>query len=137
MASIGKRILKLRKDLNLSQKELADKVGITEASLSRYENNLREPKAEIIAKISEVLGCSTDYLLGRTDNKNKCIKSNLYENNAKSIYGEIEETFIDRLIEEDIITQDDPIPKHAFEKALKYGINAAIEILKLEKELKK
>lgn len=135
MASIGERILKLRKDLNLNQKELADKVGITEASLSRYENNLREPKAEIIAKISEVLGCSTDYLLGRTDNKNECIESNLYENNAISTYGEIGETFINRLIEEDIITKNDPIPKYAFEKALKYGTDAAIEILKLEKKL--
>lgn len=70
MQSIGDRILTIRKELNMSQKELADKAGITEATLSRYENNLREPKAEIIGKIAIVLGVSTDYLLGRTDIRN-------------------------------------------------------------------
>lgn len=70
MQSIGDRILTIRKELNMSQKELADKAGITEATLSRYENNLREPKAEIIGKIAIVLGVSTDYLLGHTDIRN-------------------------------------------------------------------
>lgn len=79
MQSIGDRILTIRKELNISQKELADKVGITEASLSRYENNLREPRAEILGKIAIALGVSTDYLLGQTDIQNpqdyKLVKS--------------------------------------------------------------
>ncbi|MDF2545795.1 MAG: transcriptional regulator [Anaerosolibacter sp.] len=67
MESIGNRILKLRKELNMTQKELADKAGTTEATLSRYESDLREPKADIIVKIAAALGTSTDYLLGRTN----------------------------------------------------------------------
>ena len=51
-----------------NQKELASKVGITEASLSRYENNLREPKSEIIVRLAKALETSTDYLLGVNDN---------------------------------------------------------------------
>lgn len=62
----------------MSQKELADKVEITEASLSRYENNLREPKAEIVAKLAKALDTSTDFLiLGKTENHNYNRKTNI------------------------------------------------------------
>ncbi|MDB0439811.1 helix-turn-helix domain-containing protein [Clostridioides difficile] len=68
MESLGDRISKLRKELDINQKELATKVGITEASLSRYENNLREPKSEIIVRLAKSLNTSTDYLLGINEN---------------------------------------------------------------------
>ena len=68
MESLGDRISNLRKELDINQKELATKVGITEASLSRYENNLREPKSEIIVRLAKALETSTDYLLGVNDN---------------------------------------------------------------------
>ena len=42
MESIGCRISKARRNLDLKQKELALKANITEASLSRYENGIRE-----------------------------------------------------------------------------------------------
>lgn len=66
--SIGYRILNLRKKKLLTQKELAVKVNVTEATLSRYENNLREPKGEIINRIALALNTTTDYLLGRSNN---------------------------------------------------------------------
>lgn len=62
--SIGKRILRLRLNKDMKQKELADTVGITEATLSRYENELRSPKGEIVLKLAKALGVSSDYLLG-------------------------------------------------------------------------
>ncbi|HBF7091296.1 TPA: helix-turn-helix transcriptional regulator [Clostridioides difficile] len=68
MESLGDRIANLRKELDINQKELATKVGITEASLSRYENNLREPKSEIIVRLAKALKTSTDYLLGVNEN---------------------------------------------------------------------
>ena len=67
LLDIGFRIVRRRKQLNISQKELASRTGITEATLSRYENNIREPKAEIIAKLANVLNTSTDYLLCNTN----------------------------------------------------------------------
>ncbi len=66
--SIGYRILKLRKKKLLTQKELAVRVNVTEATMSRYENNLREPKGEIINRIALSLHTTTDYLLGRSNN---------------------------------------------------------------------
>lgn len=137
MASIGDRILNLRKELNLNQKELAEKVGITEASLSRYENNLREPKAEIIIRLSNVLNCSTDYLLGKTNIRNETILPNekLYE---KSIeyrnFKEIENRVLKKLIDENIMEEKEPLSQEALDKIIKYGIDAAVEILKLKKD---
>lgn len=137
MASIGERILNLRKELNLNQKELAEKTGITEASLSRYENNLREPKAEIVIKISEVLGCSTDYLLGRTDNRIDYTNKSNNDNNEFENYKEVETKIRQVLVSEEIILENEPIPSNILDKVIKYGIEATIEILKLEKKLEK
>ncbi|MGF7057763.1 helix-turn-helix domain-containing protein [Brassicibacter mesophilus] len=146
MVSIGDRISSLRKELNLNQKELADKVGLTEASLSRYENNLREPKAEIIARIAKVLGCSTDYLLGQTDIKEQIVssKSDIYDYTKLYEYGidyktykGFEDKILNKLIKENIIQEKEPISEEALDKIIKYGIDAAVEILKLKKERKK
>jgi len=61
--SIGEKIKKRRLELNLTQKELADAVGITEATLSRYENNLRIPNADILKKIATILKTDMDYFV--------------------------------------------------------------------------
>ena len=64
---IGEKILMLREKKEMKQKELAELVGITEATLSRYENGKREPKSEIVTRIANILEVSTDYLLGIDD----------------------------------------------------------------------
>lgn len=74
MERIGSRITKARKEINLNQKELAEKCGITEATLSRYENDLREPKSEIVVRMADALNVTTDYLLGRTNEKTFTVK---------------------------------------------------------------
>ncbi len=67
MDTLGKRILKLLNDKNLTQKELAKIVGTTEVSIGRYVNDKREPSATMLASIANALNVSTDYLLGRPD----------------------------------------------------------------------
>lgn len=68
MDTIGKRIKALREDMDLSQKELASKVNITEATLSRYENDLREPKVSAITRLAKELNTTTDFLLCACEN---------------------------------------------------------------------
>ena len=68
MKTIGERIVFLREKCDITQKVLAKSVNITEASLSRYENNLREPKAEIVVKLTSALNTTADFLLGRSEN---------------------------------------------------------------------
>ena len=66
--TIGDKILYLRQKLDMKQRELADKVGITEATLSRYENGKRNPRGDIAAKLAKALGVTTDYLLNENSN---------------------------------------------------------------------
>jgi transcriptional regulator with XRE-family HTH domain len=66
MKHIGKRITELRTKKGYSQKTLAKMTGITEASLSRYENDLREPKISTLVKLSTTLDCTVDYLIGKS-----------------------------------------------------------------------
>jgi transcriptional regulator with XRE-family HTH domain len=49
---------------NLSQKQFAQKLGITEVTASRYINGTRTPNANVIAKICKTLNISADWLLG-------------------------------------------------------------------------
>jgi len=66
---IGKRIKDLLERNDMKQKELAEKVGIHEVSMSRYINGDHTPNPEILVKIANVLGVSVDYLLGKSDYK--------------------------------------------------------------------
>lgn len=63
------RLRELRLANNLKQEELANKVGITKAAISNYENGYKVPSVDIVCLLAETLGVSTDYLLGRTDKK--------------------------------------------------------------------
>ena len=60
----AQRLTGLLKEKGVSQKELAELVGVTEASISRYMNSERIPKSEIIANIATALHTTSDYLLG-------------------------------------------------------------------------
>lgn len=62
--SLGSRISDLLEQQGLSQRELADKVGVTEVSMSRYIKGDRTPKGPIISNIARVLHTTSDYLLG-------------------------------------------------------------------------
>ena len=55
----------LRKSQFMTQKELAQALGISRATVSKYEAGLRKPNMDMMVKICDVLGCTTDYLLGR------------------------------------------------------------------------
>lgn len=74
---LGKRIKNLLEEKNLTQKELAEIIDTTEATISRNINGVHAPKAEIIEKIASALGVTTDYLLGKTDDRTN-IKLALY-----------------------------------------------------------
>lgn len=64
---ISKRIYELRKDMKLSQSELAKKVGATQKAIDFWEKGINEPKATYIINLANFFGVSTDYLLGIED----------------------------------------------------------------------
>lgn len=62
--TLGSRIRIWRKRRNLSQVRLADLAGITQSTLSNYENGRREPAVSTLIRIAEVLDVSLDELAG-------------------------------------------------------------------------
>lgn len=62
-----KRIKDLREDNDLTQEYLGTILNVSQRTYSRCENNERAIPIEIISKLADFYGTSTDYLIGRTD----------------------------------------------------------------------
>lgn len=75
---VGSRIKKLIEDKELTQKEVAEKLDITEATLSRYINGQRKPTGDTLIQLSRILETTTDYILkGEKETSNlKTLKLN-------------------------------------------------------------
>lgn len=64
---LGDRLKELRKDKNITQKELSKVLNIQNTTLSQYENGINEPNDEMKIKIADYFNVTVDYLLGRTN----------------------------------------------------------------------
>lgn len=64
-----KRLIEMRKELNLSQKKLSTKLNVTASCINRWESGQRIPNAENIISLCKALNCSADYLLGLKDDE--------------------------------------------------------------------
>lgn len=63
MESLGERIVKLRKELNIRQQDIADAAGVNQSTIGRIENGKLSPSSDIIIIIANMLNVSCDYLL--------------------------------------------------------------------------
>lgn len=63
------RIKDLREDNDLYQKEVANNLNIPQQQYSRYELGIRELPIEYLEKLADFYETSTDYILGRTNEK--------------------------------------------------------------------
>lgn len=70
MGTFQERLKFLRKERNLTIEELTKNLGSAKSTISRYENGLREPKKDFLELLCNYFDVSTDYLLGKTDNRN-------------------------------------------------------------------
>ncbi|ABN53662.1 MAG TPA: XRE family transcriptional regulator [Hungateiclostridium thermocellum] len=63
----------LRTEKNLSQKDVADAIGVDRTTYTKYETGKSQPDFVTIQKLAEFYSVSVDYLLGRTDIRNPYI----------------------------------------------------------------
>ncbi|WP_122640495.1 helix-turn-helix domain-containing protein [Romboutsia sp. Marseille-P6047] len=95
MNTFGDILKTLRKEKNISGKELAEALKVHKGSISNWETNRRSPDKEMLNKIAEYFGVSVDYLLGRTKEKNGTEKSELlnlyYSELIKNLLPDIEQ----------------------------------------------
>lgn len=64
---IGRILKELRIELKLSQRELGERLGVCNQTISFWESGQREPDLDALVKISKFFEVSTDYLLGVSD----------------------------------------------------------------------
>ena len=115
---IGKFISEKRKELNLTQRELADKLYVTDKTISRWENGNYMPDLSNIIVLSDILGVSTyELLLGEEMTKEDKNKDNI-ETETRVLFSlDKEEEIIKKLNE-----IDDLIYKGKFyEKTIQYN----------------
>lgn len=65
---LADRLKELRLKYNYSQKDVANKLGISPSIVSGYETGERTPSVDVLLSISYLYKCSTDFLLGRDKN---------------------------------------------------------------------
>ena len=63
MVKISGRIIELRKERNITQKQLAEAVNVGQSTVSGWENGLFEPTASVIRDLCSFFEVSADYLL--------------------------------------------------------------------------
>lgn len=61
---LNTRLKKLRLKQHYTQKDVADILGVTRATISGYEQGVAEPPADILIKLASIYKCTTDYILG-------------------------------------------------------------------------
>ena len=64
MKIFGERLRALRTEKGLSAKALGKLVGVSDASIINWENNVNDIKGEYLVKLAQFFGVTTDYLLG-------------------------------------------------------------------------
>ena len=60
----GPRIRHFRKMMQLSQRDLADMLHVSQGSITQWENETRTPDIEMIVKLSKLFGVTTDMIIG-------------------------------------------------------------------------
>lgn len=75
--TMGELISKLRKEKGMTQKDLADKMNVTDKAVSKWERNLSCPDINSIPDLADVLGISVEELLNTTKKEDTPKKDNL------------------------------------------------------------
>lgn len=64
--NIGNNIKQLRQRLNLTQEQIAFKLGVSYQAVSKWENNVNTPDISLLPEIADLFGVSIDSLLRKT-----------------------------------------------------------------------
>lgn len=82
---IGKFILELRREKNMTQQELADKIGVTDRAISKWENGRGMPDLSLMIPLCKELNITINELISGEKIEKKDYQSKLEENIVKTI----------------------------------------------------
>lgn len=96
------RLVQLRKELNLTQTDFAEKIGFSRTAVSAWEIGRNEPSNEDTIKIADFFGVSVDYIIGKTNNR----KGESSSSAVVLVYGTIPAGIPMEMIEDIIDTEE-------------------------------
>jgi len=112
MKKLGIKLREARKKKGLKQIEAAQKLGISNGTLSGYERDYRDPDTEILKKMAELYDVSVDELLGYQ------VKSKLSEKDEKDIAKRMEQIRNDLTNTDGLSFSGEPMSPEAIESLL-------------------
>jgi transcriptional regulator with XRE-family HTH domain len=71
----GRRIAQRRAALQMSQEDLAHAIGSSQNQVSRYERGVNVPTGDVLVALADALETTADYLLGRTEDPTRPLRS--------------------------------------------------------------
>ena len=89
MVDFSQRLKQLRNSRNLTQAQVAERIGVTPSMVSSYETDIRLPSYEVLIRIANLFGVTVDYLLCR-ENKRFVDISDLSNEEAAIVCGMVE-----------------------------------------------
>jgi len=69
MNAFGTRLKDLRRERDLTQENIAGYLGMSRSTIQGYEAEDKEPRYDMLCRIADYFGVSTDYMLGRSDDR--------------------------------------------------------------------
>lgn len=125
--TFGQRLKLLREETGMTQKDLGDKINVSKANISKYESGNIEANFDTLEKLSNLFDVSFDYLLGRTEIRNKVIDK-LTPKDEKDIAKELNKTMEKLKNEQGLMFDGEPLDQEtmkALEDALEMGMRYA------------
>jgi putative transcriptional regulator len=97
----SERLKNLRKQAQLTQVDVAEKLGISQPAYASWERGVKKPTQENLVKIAQILNVSVDYLVGNSENTEDELDNIelLFRMNSKGMTDEEKEIFRKELIE--------------------------------------
>lgn len=90
--TLGEKLSKLRKEYNYTQEQLADILGVTRQSISKWESDIAYPETDKLIKMGKLFECSMDYLFNEDITEKQGLRPNPKESfwdSAKRVFGNI------------------------------------------------
>lgn len=101
--NIRVKLKNMRRELNMTQQEVADKLNVSQVTYSRYESGSRVPDRDMTIVLAQFFGCTTDYLLGITNEPNLVhYKTGYMYEGSEVIINIVEDAVKNGLTEKDI-----------------------------------
>lgn len=93
---LGNKLSRLRKENNYTQEQLAEILGVSRQSISKWESDISYPETDKLIHLSNLFGCSLDYLLKENDESNDYGKKSDFDN-SDSNYANLGSNYSDAL----------------------------------------